>query len=171
MKKLNKKGFTLAELLIVVAIIAVLVAIAIPVFTTRLEQSRETTDIANLRSAYAAAQVAALSGGEDGKKLADGTYYYDPNNGVGVSTTQTALGKGTGTDGKADHSALPSVVKYTNTDDVRDAAIEIVLTNGVVSSVAFAGSSAGGGAGGGAGGSGGGAGGSGGGAGGSGSGS
>ena len=33
MKK-NKKGFTLAELLIVVAIIAVLVAISIPIFTT-----------------------------------------------------------------------------------------------------------------------------------------
>ena len=35
MNKTNKKGFTLAELLIVVAIIAVLVAIAIPVFTTQ----------------------------------------------------------------------------------------------------------------------------------------
>lgn len=53
MKKNNKKGFTLAELLIVVAIIAVLVAIAIPVFTTQLEKSREATDLANIRSAYA----------------------------------------------------------------------------------------------------------------------
>ena len=52
MKK-NNKGFTLAELLIVVAIIAVLVAIAIPVFTTQLERSREATDVANVRSAYA----------------------------------------------------------------------------------------------------------------------
>ena len=53
MKKNNKKGFTLAELLIVVAIIAVLTAIAIPVFTAQLEKSRESTDIANVRSAYA----------------------------------------------------------------------------------------------------------------------
>ena len=53
MKKMNKKGFTLAELLIVVAIIAVLVAIAIPVFTSQLEKSREATDLANIRSAYA----------------------------------------------------------------------------------------------------------------------
>ena len=52
MKK-NNKGFTLAELLIVVAIIAVLVAIAIPVFTAQLERAREATDIANVRSAYA----------------------------------------------------------------------------------------------------------------------
>ena len=53
MKKNNKKGFTLAELLIVVAIIAVLTAIAIPVFTSQLERSREATDQANVRSAYA----------------------------------------------------------------------------------------------------------------------
>ena len=52
MKK-NNKGFTLAELLIVVAIIAVLVAIAIPVFTSQLEKSKEATDLANVRSAYA----------------------------------------------------------------------------------------------------------------------
>ena len=53
-KRLNeKKGFTLAELLIVVAIIAVLVAIAIPIFNTQLEKSREATDLANVRSAYA----------------------------------------------------------------------------------------------------------------------
>ena len=52
-KMLNKKGFTLAELLIVVAIIAVLVAIAIPVFTTQLEKSKEETDAANVRSAVA----------------------------------------------------------------------------------------------------------------------
>lgn len=53
MNKMNKKGFTLAELLIVVAIIGVLVAISIPVFTTQLEKSREATDLANIRSAYA----------------------------------------------------------------------------------------------------------------------
>ncbi len=39
--KENKKGFTLAELLIVVAIIAVLVAISIPIFTSQLEKSRD----------------------------------------------------------------------------------------------------------------------------------
>lgn len=61
MKK-NNKGFTLAELLIVVAIIAVLVAIAIPIFSAQLEKAREATDAANIRSAYAEAMVEALSG-------------------------------------------------------------------------------------------------------------
>ena len=62
MKK-NNKGFTLAELLIVVAIIAVLVAIAIPVFTNQLEKSREATDLANIRSGYAAAMTQYLDDG------------------------------------------------------------------------------------------------------------
>jgi len=62
MKRLNKKGFTLAELLIVVAIIAVLVAIAIPIFTSQLEKAREATDAANIRAAYAEVQTAVLSG-------------------------------------------------------------------------------------------------------------
>ena len=62
MKKNNKKGFTLAELLIVVAIIAVLVAVAIPVFTTQLEKSRDATSIANIRSAYAQAMTEYLTG-------------------------------------------------------------------------------------------------------------
>ena len=54
-KKLNKKGFTLAELLIVVAIIAILVAIAIPVFSTQLEGARKGVDQANARTAEALA--------------------------------------------------------------------------------------------------------------------
>lgn len=62
MKKMNKKGFTMAELLIVVAIIAVLVAIAIPIFTAQLEKSREATDAANIRAAYAEVVAAKVSG-------------------------------------------------------------------------------------------------------------
>ena len=63
MRKNNKKGFTLAELLIVVAIIAVLTAIAIPVFTTQLEKSREATDMSNLRAAYAEVMATYLANG------------------------------------------------------------------------------------------------------------
>ena len=61
MKKNNNKGFTLMEMLIVVAIIAVLVAIAIPVFTNQLEKAREATDMANIRSAYAEVMACALT--------------------------------------------------------------------------------------------------------------
>ena len=58
----NKKGFTLMEMLIVVAIIAILVAIAIPTFTGQLEKSRQATDVANVRAAYAEAVVNQLNG-------------------------------------------------------------------------------------------------------------
>lgn len=44
---------------------AVLVAIAIPVFTTQLEKSREATDAANIRSAYSEVIAQVL---EDGKE-------------------------------------------------------------------------------------------------------
>ena len=70
MKKNNNKGFTLAELLIVVAIIAVLVAIAIPVFTQQLERSREATDLSNIRAAYAEAVADYLASGAKSSKVA-----------------------------------------------------------------------------------------------------
>ena len=61
-KMMNKKGFTLMEMLIVVAIIAVLVAIAIPTFNGALTKSKEAADVANIRAAYAEYQVKAVSG-------------------------------------------------------------------------------------------------------------
>ena len=60
--KENKKGFTLAELLIVVAIIAVLVAISIPIFNSQLEKSRDAVSISNIRAAYAEASAQYLTG-------------------------------------------------------------------------------------------------------------
>ena len=53
----KKRGFTLAELLVVVAIIAVMVAISIPIFTAQLDKARKATDDANIRAAKAAAVV------------------------------------------------------------------------------------------------------------------
>ena len=69
-KRNNRRGFTIAELLIVVAIIAVLVAIAIPVFGNILERSRESTDAANIRSSYAeaVAELLAMSPSDQAKK-------------------------------------------------------------------------------------------------------
>lgn len=55
-KKLKKTGgFTLIEMLIVVAIIAILVAVSIPMVNSSLEKAREATDAANERAAKAAA--------------------------------------------------------------------------------------------------------------------
>lgn len=49
-KKLTKKGFTLAELLIVVAIIAILVAIAAPIYVGALDDANEAVFNSNRRA-------------------------------------------------------------------------------------------------------------------------
>lgn len=100
-KKLNKKGFTLAELLVVVAIIGVLAAISIPIFTTQLEKAREAVDISNMRAAYAVAQSDVLTEGykETGKYTKDAagnkyTGYYDVSGDV-KNAKPAAYGKST----------------------------------------------------------------------------
>ena len=60
-----RNGFTLMEMLIVIAIIAVLIAIAIPVFSSQLEKTREAADLANVRSAYAQVSAEALLGNSE----------------------------------------------------------------------------------------------------------
>ncbi len=96
MKKLNTKaGFTLAELLIVVAIIAVLVAIAIPVFTSRLEASREATDIANQRAAKAAALVSYMDA--TSPDAAGVSYYFNAATGLVAAANTGIVGYGKGT--------------------------------------------------------------------------
>lgn len=74
MKQTNRKGFTLAELLIVVAIIAVLVAIAIPVFTTQKYKAELAVDQANIRSYYAELQTDYLL-----TRKIDTTKLHEPN--------------------------------------------------------------------------------------------
>ena len=69
LQKRGYKGFTLMEMLIVVAIIAVLVAIAIPIFTAQLDRARAETDAANIRSGYAVVAATALT-----DNVTDGTY-------------------------------------------------------------------------------------------------
>ena len=73
MKKKND-GFTLAELLIVVAVIGVLVAISIPIFSQQLHKARVAADWANVRSYYSQLQYDFIETG----KVND-AYLHDTN--------------------------------------------------------------------------------------------
>jgi len=66
------------EMLIVVAIIAVLVAIAIPIISDQLEKSREATDLANARGAYAKVMAALMMEDRSGYDVSwdEATGYY-----------------------------------------------------------------------------------------------
>ena len=70
MKKMNKKGFTLIEMLVVIAIIAILVAIVIPVVGNSTEKAKEAKDAANIRSTIAEVTTQALTGTATPKDVA-----------------------------------------------------------------------------------------------------
>lgn len=102
--KLKKQGgFTLIEMLIVVAIIAILIAIAIPMVNSALESAREATDSANERSALGLAMVQVmtkneLAGQTIGTTEVSAYYKIDGSEGSLVASTGTkpdAYGKGT----------------------------------------------------------------------------
>lgn len=118
--KENKKGFTLAELLIVVAIIAVLVAISIPIFTQQLEKSRDAVTVANLRAAYAEAQTAYLTG----EKTGDATY--TAANGDTSATVSVTGVKAKGT--KTGFSSLEGDLPFTAPTDMGDKAGTYTVT-------------------------------------------
>lgn len=88
MRNHSKKGFTLAELLIVVAILGVLIAVAIPVFTSSLEKAKKAVDDANFRSAQAVASSLTLLGELNVE-------------GVGTITSEDLIKKAAGTKSKA----------------------------------------------------------------------
>ena len=84
MNKFNKKGFTLIEMLVVIAIIAVLVSIVIPVVGDSTAKAKAATDAANLRSVMAEAQINIVSDddfslptGSNVTTLVAGTHYTD----------------------------------------------------------------------------------------------
>ena len=90
----NENGFTLAELLIVVAIIGVLVSISIPIFSGQLEKSKEAVDLANMRNAYAVISVDAILGDAATNKH----FYYDLSGNLTEGKPEV-YGKGTARNG------------------------------------------------------------------------
>ena len=105
-KLLNKKGFTLMEMMIVIAIIVILVAISIPAMSGSLEKAHRAADAANLRAAKAAYLTQSMLGSDDADALNDSkSYYYDIKEGKFVEGA------------KAEATAAKSLGSCKNHDD------------------------------------------------------
>ena len=94
-KKLKKNGgFTLVEMLIVVAIIAILIAISIPTVTNSLNKAKEATDAANVRAACAEAIIEYLT--DEATDVPASKYDAPKGKVVGASESVEAYGKASG---------------------------------------------------------------------------
>ncbi|MCH4181233.1 MAG: type II secretion system protein [Atopobiaceae bacterium] len=96
-----RRGFTLAEVLIVVAIISVLVAIALPTFSTQIQASRTTTDDDYCKSAQALCKVGCetLYDGDYSQKTAADWVAYAVARGIPETGTADSSTKLTATVG------------------------------------------------------------------------
>lgn len=63
MKKTNKKGFTIIELVIVIAVIAILAAVLIPTFTSISNRAKESAALQEAKNAYTLACAEAMADG------------------------------------------------------------------------------------------------------------
>ena len=75
MKKMNKKGFTIVELVIVIAVIAILSAVLIPTFSGVVGEANKTAAVADAKAVYQQYVADATLKGEEAKKNV--IYYVD----------------------------------------------------------------------------------------------
>ena len=134
-KKLTKKGFTLAELLIVVAILAILVAVSIPIFTTKLADAKKATDEANLRACKALVANAIITEEyPDESWMNNGTYktamaVFDAENGCLVPSVVgiKGYGKGSNAKGFTNNMSNPALKYQANITSVENGCLYITV--------------------------------------------
>ena len=123
-RKSGKKGFTLMEMLIVVAIIGILIAIAIPTFNNALTKARISADEANLRSYYAEVVTKHMLEDGNGTATLDAAVTADAKSTVEIDSETYTLQAGTYTVAKtADGESI--VITYTPNRGGESTAVKI----------------------------------------------
>lgn len=119
-KSRNKKGFTLVELLIVLAIVAIMAAIAIPAYSAQMEKAREGVDKANLRAAKSMAVTEYLLDNPENTNNATYGFSLDPN-----SKDSLIIGN------------EASAAKIGKSDDYKNKALTVTVNSGKVTKTSW----------------------------------
>lgn len=139
MKKTNNKGFSLVELIIVVAIMAILIGVLAPQYIKYVEKSRKSADVQLIDAVTTAIQAALTD--DDYSGIVSGTNVVTITS-TGITTTQTGTTSiegalndyfGTGTWGAKKFKsktmkAVATGVQFDITGDV-DKGLTVVVKN------------------------------------------
>ena len=90
MKRTNKKGFTIVELVVVIAVIAILAAIMIPVFSGVTKDAQAAADQANAKAEYTQFMSVKENQDKDVDYVKVGDNYYDVANGFAKAAAPTS---------------------------------------------------------------------------------
>ena len=72
MNKKNRKGFTIVELVIVIAVIGILATVLVPTFGTVIEDAKKSAVLQEAKNKYTTVYAADIADGVLGDKTSDG---------------------------------------------------------------------------------------------------
>ena len=112
MKKMNKKGFTIVELVIVIAVIGILAAVLIPTFSGVVDSANKSNALSEASNSL---KVILAELAEDGDVLGNATFLYVKNGKIAytISYEDNRLGNVV----EADKDSNISAGKYTLTNN------------------------------------------------------
>lgn len=127
----SKKGFTLAELLIVMSIIAILTAISVPTFSMQLEGARKIADMSNAQAASALAYSEyMLFHTDDAEKGNAITYTFGTDDNLNLFIMSHSRG---GTELDDDNNVTDGTEIKARSSKLADVKLEVTVEDGKVS--------------------------------------